>query len=41
MDTSDHRICESPCPFCGKKMDRALNVDGEEAPSPGDITICI
>jgi hypothetical protein len=36
----DTRLEPSPCPNCGKKLDSALDTEGDSAPSPGDITIC-
>jgi hypothetical protein len=29
------------CPACGEAIDRASHIEGESAPSPGDVSICI
>lgn len=29
------------CPNCSTKLDAATNVEGEDAPKPGDFTVCI
>lgn len=34
------RIPESPCPYCGLKIDGAAYT-GNEVPSPGDVAKCI
>lgn len=37
-----HIIPLSKCPFCGdKKLNRSTPVTNDEAPVPGDFTVCI
>lgn len=40
-DAFGRRLPKSSCPLCGKKLDAASDADGEERPSPGDVTLCI
>jgi hypothetical protein len=40
-DLISHRKAASPCPFCGKVMDCASNIEGKGAPEPGDVSLCI
>lgn len=37
---SGHWTPPSPCPNCGRVMDRALECQKGRGPKPGDITIC-
>lgn len=37
----EHEIKQTRCPICGKKLECATNFFGENAPKPGDATICI
>ena len=38
---ADHRLPPSPCLHCGALTDTAFSVGGDNAPSPGAITLCI
>lgn len=38
---TDHKIKESRCLSCGKKLDGCTSVACDAMPSPGDVTICI
>jgi hypothetical protein len=29
------------CPYCGKKFDLTSDLEGENTPEPGNITICL
>lgn len=40
MATS-HFTPASECPECGKKLDAATGVQADQAPRPGDVSICI
>lgn len=33
-------IPESKCPHCQKPLNRSTDPDGENTPSPGDLSIC-
>jgi len=37
---SDFRMPPVRCPRCGRELDGALNVEGDDAPDPGDFTVC-
>lgn len=38
---TDHRTPTTWCPYCGTSLDGAMNVDGPNAPDPGDVTVCL
>jgi hypothetical protein len=37
----DFHTKSSRCPNCGRQRDGAIAVNGERAPEPGDVTICM
>ena len=37
----DHQIIESSCPSCGEAMTGAAGVESDDAPTPGDISVCL
>ena len=41
MKVTDFTVPDSPCPSCGEVMSAACNLFDKEAPSPGDLTICM
>lgn len=36
-----HRVPETLCLECGKPLDAATDVYGDDRPSPGDISLCV
>jgi len=36
-----HRLPESECPSCGYRVDAASGISTDEAPKPGDVTLCM
>jgi hypothetical protein len=36
-----HHLEPTLCPHCGYMLDAASNIDGDRAPTTGDVTICI
>lgn len=40
-DLNTHRLEKDKCPWCETILDAASNVEGTNAPKPGDYTICI
>ena len=37
----DHHVPLTHCPFCGKELDGASGTNGDQAPRPGDFSVCI
>ena len=37
----DHRVKASNCPFCEYQHDGATQINGNNLPKPGDVSICI
>jgi hypothetical protein len=40
LGKTDHVTLDCTCLSCGKRLDRASMINGDDRPSPGDITIC-
>lgn len=39
--TSVHSFKPSPCPSCGKSLNRCGSRSGERGPQPGDLSVCL
>lgn len=35
-----HRVPNQACPTCGQAFDRDTGVNREDAPKPGDVSVC-
>jgi hypothetical protein len=36
-----HHVPNGFCPLCGKELDAASGMDHDNAPKPGDVSVCL